>query len=130
MTLQSCHYTMRLADRLYESRRIPLDDWVAYYMQVADKLNILLPHTPKNLDMVMNMKKLISLSFRAHPGGYTMHLEPRIIDKQHVFESKHGYVYSSGGSYKGVYNHNTGIYDTDYPDPQTFNDLANVRAGA
>jgi hypothetical protein len=127
MTLQKCHSAMRLADRLYESRHIPLDDWVAQYMQVADQLNILLPHTSANVQMVMNMKKLISLSFRAHPGGYTMHLEPRIIDKQHIFVSNHGYVYSASGTYKGVYNAYTGIYDTDYPDPQTFNDLANLR---
>jgi len=128
MMLQKCHYAMRLADQLYESRRIPLDDWVAQYMQVADQLNILLPHTPDNLRMVMNMKKLISLSFRAHPGGYTMHLESRTIDKQQAFVSKHGYAYTPRGTYKGVYNYHTGIYDTDYPDPQTFNNLANLRA--
>jgi hypothetical protein len=121
MTLQKCHSAMRLADRLYESRRIPLDDWVAQYMQVADDLNILLPHTPANVRMVMNMKKLISLSFRAHPGGYTMHLEPCLLDKQSVYVSKHGYVYAPNGTYKGVYNQHTGIYDTDYPDPQLYN---------
>ena len=121
MTLQKCHSTMRLADRLYESRRIPLDDWVAQYMQVADELNILLPHIPANVHMVMNMKKLISLSFRAHPGGYTMHLEPCLLDKQHVYVSKHGYVYAPNGMYKGVYNQHTCIYDTDYPDPQLYN---------
>ncbi len=119
---------MRLADRLYESRRISLDDWVAQYMQVADQLNILLPHTPANLRMVMNMKKLISLSFRAHPGGYTIHLEPCTIDKQAVFVSKHGYVYSASGIYKGVYNTYTGIYDTDYPDPQLYNNPNYLKA--
>jgi hypothetical protein len=97
-------------------------------MQVADQLNILLPHTPANVHMVMNMKKLISLSFRAHPGGYTMHLEPCTIDKHPVFVSKHGYVYSSSGTYRGVYKHHTGIYDTDYPDPQLFNDPKHLYA--
>ena len=130
MTLQKCHYAMRLADRLYESRRITLDDWVAQYIQVADELNILLPHTSVNVHMLMNMKKLISLSFRAHPGGYTMHLEANTIDKQHVFVSKHGYVYSSSGSYKGVYNHHTGIYDTDFPDPQLYNNPKHLHAAS